>query len=250
MSISLMSAVWKLDLQSGLKYTLLALADSANDEGYCWPSLASLIEKTNQSRRTVIEVLKKLEEKGLIEKTKRCNTSTIYKIHPLKNSTIEASAKSAPGAKSARGVVQNLHGGGAESALGGAKSAPLEVRNLHPKPNINPNITQRETELGGFGQNSPPPLPPPPSGLKFYFTGDEDIDPNCKILRQLSDDWGLPEDFFNYATALGMGRDAILIESHKFKGYWLTGKGAGKRRTMRGWSASWQNWINKTAQRS
>jgi hypothetical protein len=147
-------------------------------------------------------------------------------------------------------VVQNLHWGGAESALGGAKSAPLEVRNLHPKPNINPNITQRETELGGFGQNSPPPLPPPPSGLKFYFTGDEDIDPNCKILRQLSDDWGLPEDFFNYATALGMGRDAILTESHKFKGYWLTGKGAGKRRTMRGWSASWQNWINKTAQRS
>jgi hypothetical protein len=27
MSISLMSAVWKLDLQSGLKYTLLALAE-------------------------------------------------------------------------------------------------------------------------------------------------------------------------------------------------------------------------------
>ncbi|MBK6707558.1 MAG: helix-turn-helix domain-containing protein [Sphingomonadales bacterium] len=42
MSIQIMTVVWELDLPDSEKLALLALADNANDEGYCWPSMATL----------------------------------------------------------------------------------------------------------------------------------------------------------------------------------------------------------------
>ncbi len=41
MSIKIMTAVWNLDLPDSEKLALLALADCANDEGLCWPSMAT-----------------------------------------------------------------------------------------------------------------------------------------------------------------------------------------------------------------
>lgn len=48
------------------KAVLVALADYANDEGYCWPSFATLAAKTELTRRAVIAWIEKLEAGGLI----------------------------------------------------------------------------------------------------------------------------------------------------------------------------------------
>lgn len=68
MSISIMSEVWKDAPIAGTELLmLLALADSANDDRECWPSLAHLQRKTRLSRPQTQRLLKSLERNGLIE---------------------------------------------------------------------------------------------------------------------------------------------------------------------------------------
>ena len=43
----------------------MALADSSNDQGYCWPSLTTLCEWTCFGRTAVIEAIKWFESAGL-----------------------------------------------------------------------------------------------------------------------------------------------------------------------------------------
>lgn len=62
-----MSRVWKLDLDSSLKLTLLGFADHANDAGVCYPSVERIAWKSGTSRRTVQRHVRKLEEMGLME---------------------------------------------------------------------------------------------------------------------------------------------------------------------------------------
>ncbi len=67
MSIRLMSTVWSLDLPPTDKFVLLALADWADKEGYCWPYIRQLAEKTSLSERQVQRLLNRLEKNGLLE---------------------------------------------------------------------------------------------------------------------------------------------------------------------------------------
>jgi hypothetical protein len=50
------------------KAVLVALADNANDEGHCWPSVGTLVEKTELSPRAVIGWTEKLQKGGFISK--------------------------------------------------------------------------------------------------------------------------------------------------------------------------------------
>lgn len=54
---------------------LLALADYANDGGYCWPSLTQLAKKTRLSRRQVITVVGDLVALAEIEKVRGAHES-------------------------------------------------------------------------------------------------------------------------------------------------------------------------------
>lgn len=67
MSIKLMVEVWqKQGLTSTEKLVLLALADWANDEGLCWPSIETLAQKTSLVKRSVSRIIKELERKQLL----------------------------------------------------------------------------------------------------------------------------------------------------------------------------------------
>lgn len=85
MSIRIMTAVWDDKTTKGSeRLVLLALADSANDEGFCWPSLETIAKKCNINRRFVIRLIEQLEEKGLIERERRTKdglyTSNMYRV--------------------------------------------------------------------------------------------------------------------------------------------------------------------------
>lgn len=85
MSIKIMSAVWdEPDTKGSERLVLLALADNANDEGFCWPSLETIARKCNISRRFVVRLLDSLEERGLVERERRTlkgmYTSTMYRV--------------------------------------------------------------------------------------------------------------------------------------------------------------------------
>lgn len=86
MSIAAMTWVFKQPLRpSALKFTLIALADCANDEGYCFPSLKHLCLKTGLNRKTVIVHLDELERRGyLIDSGQRKGVTKQVKIYQLR----------------------------------------------------------------------------------------------------------------------------------------------------------------------
>lgn len=85
MSISLMSAVWQLDLDASHKIVLLALADAANDEGFCWPGMASLCRKASKSERTVQGAIQQLVDMGHLTRREVPGKGCTYTVHPRRN---------------------------------------------------------------------------------------------------------------------------------------------------------------------
>ena len=72
MSIKLMSKVFEMDIPTGQKFVLLALADRAGDDGKsCFPSQKEIARKTSLSVRSVQRYMTWLEENGLIKRTER-----------------------------------------------------------------------------------------------------------------------------------------------------------------------------------
>jgi DNA-binding MarR family transcriptional regulator len=64
-----MSAVWEReDLPATQKLVMLALADWANDEGLCWPSIARIAVKSSLKERAVQMAIRQLEDAGFIKR--------------------------------------------------------------------------------------------------------------------------------------------------------------------------------------
>lgn len=65
MSVKLMAEVWTLQLKHGQRDVLLVLADHADDDGNCWPSVPLIAWKTDASQRTVQRQLAGIVTDGL-----------------------------------------------------------------------------------------------------------------------------------------------------------------------------------------
>lgn len=66
MSTAVMGLCWPLQMSPTPKAVLISLADQANDQGACWPSLAGLVTRTCFGRTAVIESIKWLESGGYL----------------------------------------------------------------------------------------------------------------------------------------------------------------------------------------
>lgn len=83
MSTIIMSACWPLQGMSGpQKDVLISLADNANDEGVCWPSVARISQRTCLAERTVQNAIKWLGTVGLLSVRERMGRSTMYTLTP------------------------------------------------------------------------------------------------------------------------------------------------------------------------
>ena len=73
MSVRVSSWVWGLEtlMDNAPLLVLLALADAANDEGYCWHNQKTLCKKSRQSTSTARRALRKLEAMGLVTTFRR-----------------------------------------------------------------------------------------------------------------------------------------------------------------------------------
>jgi hypothetical protein len=81
-SVRIMTAVWTVNLPDSEKIVLLALADCANDEGLCWPSMATLALKCSKSDRTVQAAIKSLVASGHMSRAEVPGRGCRYIIHP------------------------------------------------------------------------------------------------------------------------------------------------------------------------
>lgn len=67
MSISIMTVVWKASQhKEAALLAMLALADMANDDGYCWPSVEKLAERCRVEPRSINRIINRLEASGEI----------------------------------------------------------------------------------------------------------------------------------------------------------------------------------------
>ena len=65
MSIKIMASIWEGGPSGSThRFVLIALADNANDDGECWPSIATLSRKTGLCERSVRTSLRWLEAEG------------------------------------------------------------------------------------------------------------------------------------------------------------------------------------------
>jgi hypothetical protein len=81
----MMTLVWALDLPDSEKIVLLALADSANDEGHCWPSMRSLTIKCSKSDRTIQGSIRRLVDAGHLTRREVPGKGCNYSVHPRKD---------------------------------------------------------------------------------------------------------------------------------------------------------------------
>jgi hypothetical protein len=65
------------------KLVLLALADWANDEGLCWPSIKRLADKCSKGERTISNALRMIETKGHIGREVIAGKGCRYTVHPI-----------------------------------------------------------------------------------------------------------------------------------------------------------------------
>ena len=82
MSIRIMSAIWDADeLKDAELLAMLALADHANDDGVCWPSIKRIARKIRRSERQTQRILNQLEQRGWITRESRPGKSRVYIVN-------------------------------------------------------------------------------------------------------------------------------------------------------------------------
>jgi hypothetical protein len=85
---------WRKDLSTMEKFVAIALADGADDEGFCWPAVSTIAEKCACSDRTVQNAIKSLIGKMLLRKIERPNQSSYYFFNLANLPLIERERKS------------------------------------------------------------------------------------------------------------------------------------------------------------
>lgn len=82
MSTVILSQCWPLQCSPTAKLVLISLADQANDDGFCWPSVESMIVRTGLSERAIQGALKGLEASRTIMRKRRRHATTVYLVTP------------------------------------------------------------------------------------------------------------------------------------------------------------------------
>lgn len=144
MSIGWMTRVWDSPEPSHPtdRLMLLALADNANDEGYCWPSVETLQQKCQlQSLRGARKVLERLEESGFVRRISRPGRSNVYELIALRLDTPElqdrGQAEITP-VRAFRGREERRDRGGGTAGPGRAEPQDRVPRNGGPaEPTLN-----------------------------------------------------------------------------------------------------------------
>lgn len=141
MSISIMTEVWKIeDVSSSQKLVFLSMADNANDQGECYPSMKQIAARTCLSERAVRDAVRALEDLGYVKSMPRTGTSTVYYL-----STTPA-AGAAPAGNAGR---QEMPPTPAAGAAPPRQQVPPTPAAGAPKPSINHQLNRHGTVTGG-----------------------------------------------------------------------------------------------------
>jgi len=82
MSTRVMAACWPLQMPASAKAVLISLADQANDDGVCWPSIGTVAQRTCLSERTVRSAIGWLQDGGFLARDMQSGRTTKYTLTP------------------------------------------------------------------------------------------------------------------------------------------------------------------------
>lgn len=77
-----MALCWPLQLPPKAKAVLISMADNANDQGECWPSISTIAERTCLCTRSVMRAIQELEAFKVMFADRTNGRHTTYKIVP------------------------------------------------------------------------------------------------------------------------------------------------------------------------
>ena len=256
MSLPIMKLCWPLQMPPTAKSVLISLANFADDDGHCWPSIELLSEQTCASRRSVIDAIKWLEASGVVSADRSNGRHTKYYVFPERFV--------APQIKSLRSENRKTSANSADQPVQ-IRHEPVQIRQMYPSQ-IEPTSADSAESLTEFAlvpvqiRHEPvqmphtnpqePPLEPPkepprePSGtIKGSGSSTLATTPDAKRGSRLPKDWVLPKDLGEWSLAEfpAWSVEMVQIEGQKFRDYWVAKP--GKDATKLDWPATWRNWC-------
>ena len=195
--------------RSTAKFVLVAMANCANSDMPCWPSMQYLADATCQDRKTVLENIKRLKAAGFIsdtdERKGRTGQVAVYILSGTENGTVKESQKRN---RTEIGTVSKSPVFPVKESRFSAPTVPKTGHGTVMEPSMNQKKEKR-----------------PPVGAR------------------LSHDW-LPSDAdVDYANSKGV---RVSVESENFRDYWLADTTAKARKAD--WAAAWRTWCRKAVQ--
>ncbi len=233
MSFDAVSWAWnqKTGNKPGRKWTLVAVAQFADEDGYCWPGQKMLAEYTEQSPRTIRNHLTWLEENGYLTRKSRLrpdgtHTSDAYYLNLDKapadfNTKRKKTAADYAASESPKNRRQNLPL--ADSADGKKQHDPAAKFATHESVIDNPKGLS-EPVKAARGTRLP----------KDWTLKAEWLDWTLRETARLADElveW----------KGGAWSEQHTSFEAEKFRDYWC-GK-SGKDAAKTDWPATWRNWV-------
>ena len=244
MSVEATSWAWNIPpgaIGPSQRLVLLRLADHADEEWSCWPTLESLQRHTSLSERTVRTALRQLETMGALRVEQRFRRSSRYYLRQGWRPSAEAKgADAAPFTGAAAEHDENCSDikslDVTPDAIGGkgANGAPLSPKggNSRPLPTVargqNSSLKgAKSADLGGSScpQNHHRTIKEPSGGERA----------SARSTPRPLEDWHPGEDDRQFAAERGLDPDAIW---ERFQRHFRAKGGV-----CADWSARWQLWC-------
>lgn len=152
MSIRLMTQLWDNadpELSGSRLVIMLCLADHANDDGECWPSIERLAKRARLHRQNVMVHLKELEAAGYISVKRIEGRHNSYVVYPTSNGIVTGNETVTRNAS-----VTPTRNEGVTGTSNGIVTPP--VTPALPEPSVNHQSLNRQIKRKG----EPPPPPP------------------------------------------------------------------------------------------
>lgn len=246
MSTRIMSDCWPLAMSPAQKSVLISLADQANDDGVCWPSIGTVALRTCLTDRAVRKAVRELESMGILVSNGRSGRSTYYTI-TVENFVPPVRKKRTRKAAVPRNEVPPTpepHSAPESSSPGTTFPPPRNEVPPTPEPDSGdpgttfpqnrkePSLNHQRTVREGHA-SAPAPL-----GEKS---------PAKKSTRgtRLPSDWQPGPEFFSAAHEIHprLSNLQVVEIANRFRDYWVAE--SGQRAVKLDWLATWRNWVRR-----
>lgn len=149
MSVRVMSLVWDSKVPMPERFTLIALADRADEDGKCWPSVKTLASKCCTGESTIRRHLVALQASGVLTVEHRFNSSSLYTI-------------SLPRLRELAAVTPSQSDTPSQSGRGSRSGTTPSQSERTPPPNLSGPPSQSERLSISDSSVDPSVIPPAP----------------------------------------------------------------------------------------